>query len=81
MYGKNNLFLSDIVKSPLTDYQFEYLDCLDSKSYIEAVQSFKPCIILHLPAILSGNAEKDIYKGIRVNQETFLNAIKAAESV
>lgn len=38
-------------------------------------------MILHLPAILSGNAEKDIYKGIKVNQETFLNAIKATESV
>ncbi len=80
VYGSENILATDLKKNMDHPKNIPYqdLDCLNESKFVNLSKEFNPCLIIHLSAILSGNAEKNVFKSIEVNSGTFLNSIKAS---
>jgi len=76
IYGKDNILVTDIHEKSMANYL--QLNALDYDNFKKVAQDFKPSIILHLPALLSASSEKECFRAININNDTFLNAIKVS---
>ena len=79
IYNPENILATDLKKKNLPqNMPFEILDCLDQNKFQNMSKSFNPCLIIHLPTLLSGDAEIHPQKALRVNTVTFYNALDNA---
>lgn len=81
VYGPQNVLFTDLVKK--SDFsagkQFEFLDVLDEERFMRLTREFRPDLLMHLPCMLSGTSEKNVYKSFEVNIDSFISAVKAAK--
>lgn len=54
---------------------------MDMSKFVSMTKDFKPSLIIHFSALLSGTSETNFEKAIDVNLHGFLHAIKCAEEV
>lgn len=79
IYSPTNILATDIKKKNLPPLiPFEYLNCLDSEKFQKISKSFNPCLTIHLPTLLSGDTEKAPQKALRINIQTFYNALDSS---
>lgn len=67
IYGDDNLLFTDIKDSAPKSLKANYLkmDALNKNDYQKVANEFKPCAIIHLPALLSGCITRIIRKKSR----------------
>jgi hypothetical protein len=44
-------------------------------------KEFKPDMLMHLPCMLSGTSEKNVYKSFEINIDSFITATKVAREI
>jgi threonine 3-dehydrogenase len=76
VYGKENILVTDIHEKAMDNYL--QLNAFDYDKMLKTAKDFNPSIILHLPALLSASSEKDHFRAININNDTFLNAVKVS---
>jgi threonine 3-dehydrogenase len=78
-YGKENIFLSDIVKPKdeiLNEgYNYFFADVLDIKALQQIVVNNRISWIIHLSALLSAVGEKNVHLAMKVNVEGMQNIL------
>lgn len=77
LYSPENLTISDLNRPPQNfPYMFIQCDSLDKKAYESLVSITNPSVIYHLPALLSGSGEKNPEKAIKLNNDSFFDALQ-----
>lgn len=69
IYGIENVLITDINEKGFCQ-NYEYLDAMKFEDYSKIAKSFKPSLILHLPALLSDNIISDLRKKTRLSPES-----------
>ncbi|WP_192978578.1 NAD-dependent epimerase/dehydratase family protein [Staphylococcus equorum] len=82
LYGNDNVLATDIKQpeadSAIVDGPFEILDVTDRARMFELVETFKPDIMMHMAALLSGVAEKNPLFAWDLNMGGLMNALETA---
>jgi hypothetical protein len=48
---------------------------------MKITKDFRPDLLMHLPCMLSGTSEKNVYKSFEINIDSFVTAVQAAKEV
>lgn len=84
IYGNNNVIASDIAKKGsekvIEEGPFEIIDVLDVKKINEAVEKYRPDVVIHLAAILSAVGEANPTLAWNVNMYGLFNVLEVARS-
>lgn len=81
IHGNNRVIASDISEpnSRIGEGPFEHLDVTEESKIKEIVDKYDVKIIYHLAALLSANAEKNMYLGWKLNMNGLLNVLEVAK--
>lgn len=77
IYGKDNVFASDIRKDDALDVPFLQLDVTDSSKLEETLKKYEITQIYHLAAVLSAKAESNPLFSWELNMKGLLNMLEA----